>query len=143
MYRCAHCPAQADDWAYDHEDPDELALPTGRLPHSLDLARYIPLCRSCHVRFDNAHRRVGRPSRPPLARITVNLPPSPDVLARLDRFAEQNRWTRSTAAAVLIERGLPGETGPAAEDPTARQQPAGPGRPAHRANCKCAVCKPR
>lgn len=37
-------------------------------------------------------------------RITVNL--TPDVLARLDRFAEQNRWTRSTAATVLIERGL-------------------------------------
>jgi|HubBroStandDraft_2_1064218.scaffolds.fasta_scaffold01897_15 metal-responsive CopG/Arc/MetJ family transcriptional regulator len=37
-------------------------------------------------------------------RITVNL--TPEVLARLDRFAEQNRWTRSTAVTVLIERGL-------------------------------------
>ncbi len=37
-------------------------------------------------------------------RITVNL--TPDLLARLDRFAEQNRWTRSTAATVLIEQGL-------------------------------------
>ncbi len=40
-------------------------------------------------------------------RVTVNL--SPGVAARLDRFAEQNRWTRSTAAAVLIEQGLPEE----------------------------------
>ena len=34
---------------------------------------------------------------------------TPDVAARLDRFAEQHRWTRSTAAAVLIEQGLPAE----------------------------------
>lgn len=38
-------------------------------------------------------------------RVTVNL--TPEVAARLDRLAEQNHWTRSTAAAVLIERGLP------------------------------------
>lgn len=37
-------------------------------------------------------------------RITVNL--APDLLEQLDRFAEQHRWTRSTAAAVLIEQGL-------------------------------------
>lgn len=37
-------------------------------------------------------------------RITVNL--TPDSLARLDQFAEQRHWTRSTAVAVLIERGL-------------------------------------
>lgn len=41
-------------------------------------------------------------------RITVNL--EPELAARLDRFAEANRWTRSTAAAVLIERGLSGES---------------------------------
>jgi hypothetical protein len=37
-------------------------------------------------------------------RVTVNL--APEQLAQLDRFAEAHRWTRSTAAAVLIERGL-------------------------------------
>lgn len=37
-------------------------------------------------------------------RVTVNL--TPELAEQLDRFAEQNRWTRSTAAAVLIERGL-------------------------------------
>ena len=42
-------------------------------------------------------------------RVTVNL--TPDVAARLDRFADQRRWTRSTAAAVLIEQGLPEEDG--------------------------------
>ncbi len=37
-------------------------------------------------------------------RITVNLTPA--LLEKLDRFAERNRWTRSTAVTVLIERGL-------------------------------------
>lgn len=37
-------------------------------------------------------------------RITANI--TPELADRLDRFAEQNRWTRSTAVAVLIERGL-------------------------------------
>jgi metal-responsive CopG/Arc/MetJ family transcriptional regulator len=40
-------------------------------------------------------------------KISVNL--TPELMARLDRFAERNRWTRSTAAALLIERGLPDE----------------------------------
>lgn len=38
------------------------------------------------------------------ARITVNL--TPEQLEKLDRFAEANHWTRSTAVTVLIERGL-------------------------------------
>jgi hypothetical protein len=37
-------------------------------------------------------------------KISVNL--TPDQAARLDRYAERNHWTRSTAAAVLLERGL-------------------------------------
>ena len=40
-------------------------------------------------------------------KISVNL--TPEMAASLDRFAERNHWTRSTAAAVLIERGLAGE----------------------------------
>jgi len=37
-------------------------------------------------------------------RLTVNL--SPEQLAALRRFAERHEWTLSTAAAVLIKRGL-------------------------------------
>ena len=37
-------------------------------------------------------------------KISVNL--TPELAARLDRYAERNHWSRSTAAAVLIERGL-------------------------------------
>jgi hypothetical protein len=37
-------------------------------------------------------------------KISVNL--TPELADRLDHYAERNHWTRSTAAAVLIERGL-------------------------------------
>jgi hypothetical protein len=38
------------------------------------------------------------------ARLTVNL--TPEQHAALRRFAEEHRWPLSTAAVVLIERGL-------------------------------------
>lgn len=37
-------------------------------------------------------------------KISVNL--TPDQVARLDRLAARNHWSRSTAAGVLIVRGL-------------------------------------
>lgn len=37
-------------------------------------------------------------------RVTVNL--TPEMLDKLDRYASLNLWTRSTAAAILIERAL-------------------------------------
>lgn len=37
-------------------------------------------------------------------RFSVSVTPS--LLARLDAYAEDHRWTRSTAAAELIEREL-------------------------------------
>lgn len=55
-HRCAHCGGQAEQWSYDHEDPDELVSPEG-LPYGVDLARYKPLCCMCHWRFDGAHQR--------------------------------------------------------------------------------------
>jgi hypothetical protein len=37
-------------------------------------------------------------------RFSVNLTPA--ALARLDAYAEDHHWTRSMAAALLIEQGL-------------------------------------
>jgi metal-responsive CopG/Arc/MetJ family transcriptional regulator len=37
-------------------------------------------------------------------RFSVSITPA--VLAKLDAYAARHRWTRSTAAGVLIERGL-------------------------------------
>jgi len=37
-------------------------------------------------------------------KFSVNLTPA--LMARLERYAARNHWSRSTAAAVLIEHGL-------------------------------------
>lgn len=58
-HRCAHCDAQASTWAYDHADPHELVQGHGSnagMSYSLDVWRYLPLCRLCHERFDAQHR---------------------------------------------------------------------------------------
>lgn len=49
---CAHCPGQAEQWAYDQQDPDERI--EGKLRYSVDPAHYIPLCVPCHVSFDRS-----------------------------------------------------------------------------------------
>lgn len=58
-HACQHCGNQAHDWAYDHEDPD--AILSDRREgngcyYSLDPTHYIPLCKSCHRKFDFAWR---------------------------------------------------------------------------------------
>jgi hypothetical protein len=47
---CAMCLAPAAEWAYDHDDPDELRDDHGVF--SLDPAHYMPLCKRCHYQFD-------------------------------------------------------------------------------------------
>jgi hypothetical protein len=49
-FACA-CGRQADEWAYDHTDPDEKRDEKGR-PYSVDPDRYHPMCRSCHRTAD-------------------------------------------------------------------------------------------
>lgn len=50
-HQCRHCDRQAAEWAYDHTDPDELTSDKGQA-YSLDPEHYLPLCRSCHRKFD-------------------------------------------------------------------------------------------
>lgn len=49
-FACQHCGNAADNWAYDHSEAEPLMDDEG--PYSLDLARYMPLCFSCHTKFD-------------------------------------------------------------------------------------------
>lgn len=53
---CAHCGGTARDWAYDHDDPQELhdVVRGMVLRYSADPEHYLPLCKSCHARFDRA-----------------------------------------------------------------------------------------
>jgi hypothetical protein len=50
-HQCQHCDRQAAEWAYDHADPDALTSAKGQA-YSLDPEHYLPLCRSCHRKFD-------------------------------------------------------------------------------------------
>ena len=54
---CDHCGERAANWAYDHTDTYERCGIWGgsELTYSTDLDRYLPLCVSCHRRFDRAH----------------------------------------------------------------------------------------
>lgn len=61
---CSHCSNGAYNWAYDHEDPDE--VDDGSRTYSLNPDHYLPLCKRCHQKFDwdywltceNGHLRV-------------------------------------------------------------------------------------
>lgn len=56
---CVDCGSRADDWSYDHADPDELveqmvfwdSQPTA-VAYSANVSHYAPRCLSCHRRFD-------------------------------------------------------------------------------------------
>lgn len=60
-FGCVGCGKQAQDWAYNHCDPDERVVPEGLRsagsPYSLDVDSYVPMCKSCHKKFDVAHAR--------------------------------------------------------------------------------------
>lgn len=80
-FQCSGCAAPAEEWAYTHDDPDELVERTkgGIFAYSADPARYIPLCRACHRSRDINH--VWKPTVPPeTTRLEwkPNVPPTPD-----------------------------------------------------------------
>lgn len=50
-HRCVDCGSQAQQWSYNHDDPNEMTDHTG-LPYSLDPDHYRPRCISCHKKFD-------------------------------------------------------------------------------------------
>lgn len=62
-HACVDCAGPAQEWSYDHRDPDELteAHPrTGEpMAYSLDPSFYSPRCKSCHGIFDNNLRKAG------------------------------------------------------------------------------------
>jgi hypothetical protein len=58
VHPCVDCGSHADDWSYDHADPDELLSNDPRpLPYSLKLEHYEPRCRPCHLRYDHTGQR--------------------------------------------------------------------------------------
>ena len=61
--RNCRCGDAAEEWAYDHGDPEELTDEIGR-PYSLDQDRYKPMCRPCHRKYDADYRKETGTARP-------------------------------------------------------------------------------
>lgn len=63
---CVRCGGQAYDWAYNNDspDPDAITDQAGRV-YSNDPAFYIPMCRTCHRKFDEAHAKPNCPKGHP------------------------------------------------------------------------------
>jgi hypothetical protein len=98
-FACVGCGEQAEEWSYDHSDPDELTGLNGRTPsiYSMDLTHYQPRCVPCHVAFDAPSRRMRRPEPPPL--------PTPDeVVAEMEAALAEKR---EAAHALGIGTGEP------------------------------------
>jgi hypothetical protein len=51
-YYCHNSNHQADVWAYQYNDPNELISQSGQ-KYSLNQDCYEPMCHSCHKKFDN------------------------------------------------------------------------------------------
>lgn len=50
-HNCVGCGNLARDWAYQYSDLDEVETPEGR-KYSISMEHYSPMCRRCHIRFD-------------------------------------------------------------------------------------------
>lgn len=63
QYACAHCGSVAQEWAYDHADPNERRNRVGRDdgPFSTDPNHYMPLCKPCHRKLDLGKTYLERP----------------------------------------------------------------------------------
>lgn len=54
QYRCHTCPERAHDWAYQHNDPNEMVSMRGRTKGLIfgHWQFYAPMCKSCHRAID-------------------------------------------------------------------------------------------
>lgn len=52
---CADCGGRAADWSYTYGAPGEMHSSRG-YPYTTDMSYYVPRCKTCHIRFDQAHR---------------------------------------------------------------------------------------
>lgn len=57
-YLC-DCGRQAQQWAYDHQDRQELTDPRTGCVYSPRVDHYKPICRVCHCALDRAYRQIS------------------------------------------------------------------------------------
>lgn len=100
-HACADCAAPAQQWSYDHSDPNELTAAEGA--YSLDPEHYVPKCVRCHKRADLARKPV-----------TLTAPLDPDVVrllhaqgVRAAAIARRLGVSSNTVRRAFVRLGLP------------------------------------
>lgn len=83
---CEHCGRGAEDWAYDYNDPAEKWDAVRGMLYSVDLTRYLALCKRCHVRMDRGKS------------LAAKVPP--------DQWPVIRAWARKTGWIVSIRGRL-------------------------------------
>lgn len=68
---CVTCGLPAEEWAYDHTDPDERTDSARGLKYSTEVRHYQPMCHKCHTEFDDDLRPSGI-RKPPIVRGTAH-----------------------------------------------------------------------
>lgn len=65
LHDCVDCGRKAEQWAYNHDDPDELVQETRvngvllhRLRYSLKVECYSPKCRGCNIKDKQTHKEI-------------------------------------------------------------------------------------
>jgi hypothetical protein len=64
-HACVRCSQPAAEWAYAHDDPDEITAlhrvwgKARTVRYSVNPSHYQPMCRSCHIRFDHESRAAS------------------------------------------------------------------------------------
>ncbi|WP_169923695.1 DUF3631 domain-containing protein [Propionicimonas paludicola] len=69
LHKCVDCDGLAQEWSYDHADPDERYAADRAnygAAYSLDTGHYQPRCKSCHVRWDKMYARQRRGESQPV-----------------------------------------------------------------------------
>lgn len=67
-HECVHCGSAAEQWAYDHLDPDPRV--EGDQLYSLSVDHYIPLCIPCHKAYDAPQPKPKEPRGTPASERT-------------------------------------------------------------------------
>lgn len=58
-HSCVDCGQPAQDWSYDHGDPDQRIAADNGCPYSTKAEHYQPRCKRCHAIFDNDLARTA------------------------------------------------------------------------------------
>ena len=93
-YPCQNCGRPANDWAYTNDAGDlEQIDPRSGFRYADGVEFYVPLCRSCHKRFDLSHNPEHMAwKRAYMSRLAKEFPPSREDRSRAGKARAEAQW---------------------------------------------------